>query len=75
MDDIEGYSLIEQWEHLAERFKPPSAAVITVTLTADEADQVHKAMTAAVAALAAEIEADKAAAGRPNLDNHYRGRP
>ena len=34
MDDIEGYSLAEQSEHLAERFKPPSAAAVPVTLTA-----------------------------------------
>jgi hypothetical protein len=66
MDDIVGYALAERWEELAERFKPPSDAAITVTLTADEAQEVHEAMTAAVAALVAEIEADKAA-GRPPL--------
>jgi hypothetical protein len=62
MDEIEGYSLAEDWENLAERFKPPSAAAITVTLTSDEAWLVYDAMLAAVVHLVAEIEAAKAVA-------------
>lgn len=66
MDDVEGYSLAEQWEHLAERFTPPLVdATITVTLTSAEAAMVHEAMTAAAAALVAEIEADQDAGGPP----------
>jgi len=48
MDGIEGYSLAEQWEHLADRFKPPSAAAITVTLTSAEAKEVNEALLAFV---------------------------
>lgn len=43
MDDIEGYSLAEQWEILADRFRAPSAAGITVTLTSAAAAMVHEA--------------------------------
>jgi hypothetical protein len=67
MDDIEGYSLTEQWEHLADRFKPPSAAAITVTLTSAEAKEVHEALLAAAAYLSAEIEGEKVA-GQPPLE-------
>jgi len=69
MDDIEGYSLAEQWEHLAERFKPPSAAAITVTLTSAEAKEVHEALLAAAAYLSAEIEGEKVAGQPPPLED------
>ena len=65
MDEIEGYALAEEWEELATRFMPPSAAVITVTLTAEEAQHVHDAMTSAVGYLLAEIEAQKVACRPP----------
>jgi hypothetical protein len=61
MDEIEGYALAEQWEEVADRFIPSSAAAITVTLTAEEAQQVHDAMTFGVGYLLAAIEADRAA--------------
>ena len=64
MNDNKGYSIAEQWEHLAERFRPPSGAGITVTLTAAEARTVHEAMLSAVEYLLAEIENEKVA-GRP----------
>lgn len=65
MEEIEGYALAEQWEDLADRFLPPSAALITVTLTAEEAHHVHDALTSAVAYLLAEIEADNVASRPP----------
>ena len=68
MDDMEGCRLAEQWEHLAERFNPPSAAVITVTLTAAEARMVQEAMLLAGAYLSAEIEGEKVAGQPPPLE-------
>ena len=68
-DEIEGFSRVEQWEHLAELFKPPSAAAITVTLTADEAQQVRDALLAAAAYVAAEIEGDKVTGRPPDMSS------
>lgn len=68
MDGIQGYSLAEQWEHLAERFKPPSATPLTVTLTSAEAQQVYEAMLSAGAYLSAEIEGEKVAGQPPPLE-------
>ena len=60
--------MAERGEHLAERFKPPSAAVITVTLTAAEARMVQEAMLLAGAYLSAEIEGEKVAGQPPPLE-------
>ena len=68
MGDIEGCRLAEQWERLAERFNPPSAATITVTLTAAEARTVQEAMLLAGAYLSAEIEGEKVAGHPPPLE-------
>ena len=56
IDEIEGYALAEQWEELADRFLSSSAAAITVTLTAEEAQQVHDAITFGVGYLLSAIE-------------------
>ena len=69
MHDSKGYTVAEQWEHLAERFNPPSEAVITVTLTAAEARAVHEAMLSAVEYLLAEIESEKVAGQPPPLED------
>ena len=58
-DELEGYALTEKWEELASRFKPSSNAVITVSLSADEARYVRDAMISAVAYLEVELENDR----------------
>ena len=60
--------LAEQGEYLAERFRPPSEAVITVTLTAAEARMVHEAMLLAGAYISAEIEGETVAGQPPPLE-------
>ena len=68
MDEaIEGYALAEHWEKLAERFRPPSGAMITVTLSSDEACAVLVAIIVGGGPGFAEIEAERTAAGRPVL--------
>jgi len=47
-----GRELVERLEELANRFRPPSGAMVTVSLTADDAQQVHEGLIAAAAHVA-----------------------
>ena len=65
MDETEGRELVERLEELANCFRPPSGAMVTVSLPADEAQQVHEGLIAAAAHVAAEIEGERMASRPP----------
>ena len=65
MDETGGRELVERLEELANRFRPPSGAMVTVSLSAEEAQQVHDGLIAAAAHVAAEIEGERMASRPP----------